>query len=346
MKHKTFVTVTLTGIILILLIVSVVVYTVDPYQLYHSPKHSLAYKMETNSFSYYNPGIAKNYDYDTVVTGSSMSRSFLPSYIDEIFSCKTVKLSMAEARGKDFFDLFEVLFAEKKCKRIIMGLDIFAFNVNKDFTSYEKPMYMYDQNIFNDLYYLTNLDGLKESIQVIQYTKSGGETTTMDEYQNYALESTFSKEKVIKVYQENMPVEKTNEYDKEELRKTIVDNLNQNLIPAIENNKECEFMFYFPPYSIARWGMTKNVEADLEAIRIIVEQLVEYPNVSIFFFQGEEETITDLNHYMDTIHFDSEVSKDIIDYMAEEKNKMTIDNYQQMIDDFSAFIYNYNYDAF
>lgn len=76
MKNKTFVMGTVVGVFIILFINAVIVCWIDPYQQYHKPLKELSYPMEMNSFAYYNPGIAKNYEYDTVITGSSMSRAF------------------------------------------------------------------------------------------------------------------------------------------------------------------------------------------------------------------------------------------------------------------------------
>ena len=65
MKMKRFVIVSVSGVIACLLLVASIVYYVDPYFQYHTPREGLAYNMEMNSFSYYNAGIAKNYEYDT-----------------------------------------------------------------------------------------------------------------------------------------------------------------------------------------------------------------------------------------------------------------------------------------
>lgn len=181
MKHTTFIKLILSGIALLLFLVSAIVYVIDPYRQYMTFDLPIAYELEMNSFAYCNPGIAKNYEYDTVITGSSMSRSFRPSYVDEVFDCKTVKLSMAEARGKDFADLFLVLENKKGLKRIIMGLDTFAYTVEKDYSSYEKPMFLYDDNLLNDALYLTNMDGLEQCAKTLLFTMNGGETTSMDD---------------------------------------------------------------------------------------------------------------------------------------------------------------------
>lgn len=341
MKCRNFTNIIIIGVLVILASSCIVVYKIDPYQQYHKPQEGLTYVMATNDFSYYNPGIAKNYDYDTVITGSSMSRSFQPGYVEEKLGYKTIKLSMAEARGKDFADLFDVLERQDNWKRTIMGLDTFAFKVDKDYSSYEKPLYLYDEKLYNDIYYAINMDGVLGCAKVIADTKTGEQTTTMDDYQNYALTNTFSREQVLNLYDKT--VEKNADYDQQKLELTIKENLMKNIIPVIERNEDREFIFYFPPYSIVRWANTVNVMEDIEAMKIICEQLIGYPNVSIFFYQGEQDVITDLDHYMDTIHYDSIVANQIIDYISDGNNRMTENNFEKILDEFKKFVLEYDY---
>lgn len=345
MKFKTFISISIFGTLFILLMAGMTVYYVDPYLQYHKPNDRFQYNMEMNDFDAINPGIARNYDYDTIITGSSMSRSFLPSYIDEKFSCKTVKLSMAEARGKDFKDLFSVVSEHKNLKRVIMGLDTFAFTVDKDFSSYQKPLYLYDDFMINDMLYLVNMDGLVKSYETVVYTRAGGKTLTQDEYQNYALSNTFSKEKVVDIFKNKTNVKHITEYDVEAQTKTIVENLNKNIVPFIKQNPEIDFFFYFPPYSIVRWGITENQKAEIHAMQVIIEELLPYENVSIYFYQGKTEVITNLNNYMDTIHFSSDVANDIVDEMADEGNRLTESNYMNVLEGFYRFVREYDYDS-
>ena len=346
MKFKTYILSSIIGVIFSLFCVGGIVYYVDPYFQYHPPKEQLAYDMPTNDFMYYNSGIAKSYSYDTIITGSSMSRSFLPSYVDEKFNCQSVKLSMAEATGKDFSVLLPVVARHEGTKRIIIGLDDFAFNTPKDYSAYDKPMYLYDLNKFNDVKYLANFSGLQESYRVLLNTKNGLRTTSMDDYQNYTLVNDFSAEQVKKIYIDGIDkVEHTEPTPFHELEKTVTTNLNANLIPIIEENPDIEFVCYFPPYSIVSWGMLPNIENRLNVTQIIIESLMDYENVSLYFFSQETEHIVDLDHYMDTIHYDSEIANEVVDFISDENNKLTKENYIDTLNYFRTFLYGYDYDS-
>lgn len=345
MKVKTYIISSICGVIATLLVITAIVYYIDPYFQYHKPREGFAYKMEMNDFAYYNPGIAKNFEYDTIITGSSMSRAFLTSYIDEKMGCSTVKLSMAEARGSDFATILPVVTKHPELKRVIIGLDTFAYNVDKDYSSYEKPLFLYDDNTFNDVLYLTNMDGILATAKTVLNTFQGGTTTSMDEYQNYVPLNSFGREKVLDIYESSLPLEEGQEIDTGSLFRTIIENLEQNMIPFIEEHQDVEYIFYFPPYSIVKWALIADKQTEIECMKVIIDRLIGYPNVSIYFYQGETECIVDLDHYMDTIHYDSDVANKIVDYMCVTENKLTKENYEEKLEEFYSFVDTYDYDS-
>lgn len=343
MKSKKYVISSLSVLLIIILAIGSFVYYIDPYSLYHGERKDFPYTMATAEFMYYNPGIAKNYDYDTAITGSSMSRAMRPSYVDEKFSCKSVKVSMPAARGKDYAVFLPLIVQRENVKRIIISLDTFAFNVDKEEQSHEKPMYMYDNNPLNDVQYLINYDSVLRSIYLLQDKKNGVVSTTQDDYQNYVLVNEFSEEKVRKIYQESIPVKHTKPHPVSVLKKKIDANMDVNFIPFIEDNPDIEFVLYFPPCSIVKWGLQDNPDDYLNEIRIVTEKLIDYNNVSIYFFQGQTDIITDLSHYMDTIHFDTYVTDCLTDYISEPENKMTKETYLDEIGEFEKFIKEFDY---
>ena len=343
MNGKKYVISSLSLLLIIILAIGSFVYYIDPYSFFHGERNDFPYVMETNDFMYYNPGIAKNYDYDTAITGSSMSRAMRPSYIDEKLNCKSVKLSMAEARGKDFSTLLPVVFRNENLKRVIIGLDTFAFDVDKEYSTYEKPEYMYDNNPFNDIKYLINYDSVLRSLKVLNGKRSGEESTSRDDYQNYTLENEFSAEQVKNIYRQSLPVVCTEPIDKTEYEEIIKENLEANIIPFITEHPDVQFDFYFPPYSIVKWGLQGNCDDLLNKMRILAENLIDYDNVSLYFTQGEQNIITDLDHYMDTIHFDTYVADCMTGYISNPENKMNKYTYMEEIDEFEKFIREYDY---
>ena len=69
----------------------------------------------------------------------------------------------------------------------------------------------------------------------------------------------------------------------------------------------------------------------------MTKALLQYDIVRIFCFQNEPEVTTDLNNYMDTIHFSPEINRLMLDQIIAGEYEMTPDNYEEVIDGVKAF---------
>ena len=86
----------------------------------------------------------------------------------------------------------------------------------------------------------------------------------------------------------------------------------------------------FTAYSMLWWdGAYRSGERDafIYSEIMMTEELLKYDNVRVFCFQGEEDIVTNLDHYMDSIHFSPEINKYMLDKMIEGKNELTKSNY-------------------
>ena len=57
----------------------------------------------------------------------------------------------------------------------------------------------------------------------------------------------------------------------------------------------------------------------------------------IFCFQNEPDVITELNNYMDSIHFSPEINRLMLDQMIAGEYEMNLDNYEQVLDGVKEF---------
>lgn len=91
MKNKTwlitFLTITLS---MVIIVCSITIY-VDPYMHYHKPLTDKFYYNINNQRSQ-NNGIVKHFEYDAIITGTSMTENFYASEVDRIFECKSIKV--------------------------------------------------------------------------------------------------------------------------------------------------------------------------------------------------------------------------------------------------------------
>lgn len=70
---------------------------IDPFCHYHAPLSGYDYSIvaETVGSMYLNDGIIRHFDFDGVITGTSMTENFKPSEADELFGGKFIKVPLA-----------------------------------------------------------------------------------------------------------------------------------------------------------------------------------------------------------------------------------------------------------
>ena len=93
---------------------------IDPFEVYH--KATAFIPPITNGTQLYsNAGIAKNYAYDSVVIGSSMTENFRPSQLNRLFGGQFVKLCVNG--GSSYEPLIASLAIDCGVKVNILGAD-------------------------------------------------------------------------------------------------------------------------------------------------------------------------------------------------------------------------------
>ena len=75
MKEKKWFIGTLIGIVSILLLLVAMVCVIDPYFHYHASIEGVSYRLGNQR--YINDGIARHYDYDAIIIGTSMTENFM-----------------------------------------------------------------------------------------------------------------------------------------------------------------------------------------------------------------------------------------------------------------------------
>ena len=72
------------------------VFHVDPFMHYHKPHtDSYYYTLDLENQRNVNDGISRHFDYDALITGTSMIENFNTTEFDEIFGVNSIKLPYA-----------------------------------------------------------------------------------------------------------------------------------------------------------------------------------------------------------------------------------------------------------
>ena len=353
MKSKIWLSKAIGGLMAAIIFAGAVTVYIDPFFHYHRPLIGLSYFFDDHYEAYMNDGIAKNYAYDTLITGTSMTTNFKTEEIDELFQSSSIRLTY---QGEGFKRINEgiqtAIDNNPNLKLVIRGLDDMWFISDPEYLGKEEyPFYLYDGKWWNDLNYIYNADVfLKMDIPVILRTLRGTPAETMDSHIPDSVQK-GTKEQFLSRYKRTE--REIKDIDPEETRiffDMLDRNLQQNVISSIENNPDIIFYVFFPPYSICWWDSLNQLGTGVLKRRIdleefAIEKLLQYENVRLFSFHNHFDLICDLGNYTDETHYNSAINSEILKWMAEGKYELTSDNYKQYIDEIADFYCNYDYDA-
>ena len=308
---------TLTAAILLLSLCALTVYLVDPFEHYRESAILPLYDQE----SYNNPGIAKNYDYNAVILGTSMVEMSHPSVIDECFGVSSVKLPMRGSHTAQMgWQLAHVLDTHE-LKLAILAVDAYSLMGPPDDME-EIYDYLWNDSALDDVGYLLNLDVLL--VRVPRMLRNLGKSTATKRDDMYQwTDVTFSAQSVFDSFSFQPQREMT---DPEYRIERSTENIRRHIEAYVAAHPETTFKIYMPPYSVAYWYvMTRGglSEQQYRSRARVCELLLDYPNVEIYDYSSRLEWITDLDNYFDYSHHSGAISDAIMRAMAAGENRVT-----------------------
>ncbi len=303
----------------------------DPFYQYHKPLPGL--KAVLTDKEYQCVGSLRNFDYDALIVGSSVCENYNNTWFDSGFDCKTIKAIRSYGATADLCYLLNVAYEEHDLKYVFYNIDPSSLSASTEPT-YEStgcPMYLYDKNPFNDYQYTLNKDVIMEKIPYMLAHSFLGDYDEGDSY-NWAQWKYFGADMATGLYT-RLP----------EVKEMLPENTNSEelagnlalLTAQVEAHPETTFKFFFSPYSMLWWDNAYRAgerDAVIYNEKQAVGTLLGYDNVEIYFYQDEEETITDLDNYMDMIHFSKDINYAVYDKLVNGENRLTKENYEEKLD--------------
>lgn len=350
MKAKKYIIRTISLVLLLLLFSGVMVIVIDPFFHYHAPLSGIKYRMREERYT--NPGIAAHFEYDTIITGTSMSRNVMPSRVDEALRCKSVKMPIPGAQVGDIGDLIKYAYSkhESNIVNVVVSLDVDRLNVDSaNRNDSALPHYLYDDNPVNDINYLLNKSVLAHDVlgNIIETIK-GGEGTSLDKYGSY--EADTGKIEVLNKYNRiSVPYDLNSQksFTDEDIDRTE-DNIRENYISIIEAHPETTFYFYIPPYSVVYWDdviRDGEMERQFRAWEVALNQLLEYDNVKVYDFYDRTDIIENLDNYYDSIHFNADISNQIVEWIGTDDFRIEKDEVHEKLLGHREWLEQFDYDA-
>ena len=309
-------------------------YYIDPLQFYR--KATLLRPVLYEQQRYQNPGFARNFDYNAVVLGTSMTENFEPEYINKALGVKTIKLSISGSLITEQKMILEVAIKTNKVKNVIWGIDYSSLSCEPNKVRDEDaefPYYLYDNNLLNDYKYLLNSNTTEMSFKTLYrtYITKTKHNQNIDNYANWSYNFFYGKSYALGAYNKLI----TNPRLKADIQNyswsNIKTNLNNNITKTVQQNPNITFYIFFTPTSILahQYFYKKNPDVfinELKARKLLVESCSELSNCKLYDFQTIENIITHLEYYKDQSHYSQEINYKMIDFIKMDRYRLTKEN--------------------
>ena len=298
---------------------------VDPFQHYRKAQR-FAPRFYNAWQRYETPGIAKHYDYDRVVTGSSLMENVLPRDVDRIMGGRSINLSVSAQTAFDAGQLLRTALATGRPRHGLMNLDYNAFSGAPRRSGFSEPFpgYLYDDALWNDLPYVLGIGTLRKSVETaagLRWSRFSSDPERMWAWMDGVQ---FSAAKVV----QDLDPDNLNARFRQPARtlEGMQASFEANLAPLIEAYPRVRFSFLLAPYSILVWldfEQRGQLEVTLAFREWLVERTARHSNVDIFDFHAEPRIVLDLDHFTDIYHHSPAVSRAVLEAMHEGRNKLT-----------------------
>lgn len=344
----------------VLVMIGGVVAFVDPFFHYRAPRDCFYYRIYDQRSQ--NDGITRMFDYDAIITGTSMAENFRTSRFDELFGTNSVKVVYSGATYKEINDNLKASYESGHyVKYVFRPIDYSLLLEDKDAMRTDMgdyPVWLTNKNLFDDVKYLLNREVIiNYTIPAIAGYFLGREpgVTPFDEYSYTGDANEFSRDIVLmqsSFFDE--PKEVYEASDRDIL--TVTSNVDQNVVTLAKEHPETTFIYFFPPYSMAYWGGVKqegNLKRYIELVHIAASLMAECDNIHVYCFGFQEDVTGNLDLYRDVAHFSPDVNELIETEIADiEKSgvsadkwrlRITEENVDSYFEDLLKMLENYDY---
>ncbi|MBQ9539607.1 MAG: hypothetical protein IJU95_10105 [Treponema sp.] len=350
MSPKKWIEVYLLLVFIPLICISPVVPVVDPYFHYHKPLTEKFFYGLDGGQRYINNGITRNFDYDALITGTSMTENFKSSEFDELFGCKSIKVPFS---GGSFFEINrnqEAAFKNHDVRYMLRSIDYTYLNSRKDEmpTTAANPTFLYNEFTFDDLNYLWSKDAIWLALDIVKNGAKGKRgIRSFDEYSNWNKNYTFGSKSVLEGRTE-FKSPRNVKVPKEAAFQRIKENVMQNVVQLALDHPDCEFYYFFPPYSIVAWGESYEggeLEKKLQYEAFAIDLILQCDNIQLFSFNTKYEWILNLDNYKDSAHYGEWINSRMLHLMKAGECRITKENVDQYLREEREFYTNFDYNS-
>ena len=247
---------------------------VDPFTYYHQPWRPINI---SKNHRYSNPGIARQFEYQAVLVGTSLSMELESSRLSELTAMPSINLSITAGLIREQADLIELVLKQAQADTVFweMHFASFAFGDVIGDGEEEYPQYFYAETIETPLRYLLSFDTLRHSRNAL--TNPGH--VTIDN-RNRISPRQYSRQRVLEHWDSQLQIWNGDLRqfwaDHRQSMESTVAIIEQRLLPLFRKYPEVRFKLYFPPNSALQFLFDELVAG--QSIAQLHEYLVKSLN--------------------------------------------------------------------
>ena len=302
------------------------VFFIDPFEIYRQATRFTP-PIASGTQSYSNAGIAKSYDYDSIIIGSSMTENFVPSQLDSLFGGSFVKLCINGGSPFNHRQMMEIAFRTHDVKRVLYCVDADALTYFFTQPKTEMPDYLYDTSLADDVHYWFNSSVLLHYVPQCLAAWGTQDPTLRDTMYSWGDLYPYGAEYALRgATFDGKTVEQKPAPEPFVMSQQTMLNVEHNIVPFVEAHPDTEFLFFFPPYSLVRWYgfyRGRTLAYHLSQAEAVAARLSGYPNVRLYDFRARTDWILDLSHYIDDYHYGPEINAAMAEDIAAGRCRVT-----------------------
>jgi hypothetical protein len=327
-RFAVFIPTTLALVAALLTAIALLNWWVDPFQQYRlAAAEQVRYVRALQR--YINPGLAKNAEYDFVISGSSLMENYDLAQVNQSCRAQSINLATSAISAFEQRQILETALRHRNPRRVLMTLDFNSFAPAIDASLPEivdpLPLHLYDDNRLNDFRYLLSGPITMRSLAALAKVPIGTYSTDPRRAWSWEHEVGFSREQMLKGIDSNDINRRFKQAPRnlERMRASF----DFNIAAIIENHPETEFNIVFPPYSIVVWldfAQREQLELSLQFKEHVLARLRDLPNARIFDMQWDDSITHNLDLYADIYHFSPEVSRRLLESVCSDDDRYRV----------------------
>lgn len=317
------------GVLALFLCLSAAAYLVDPFFQFRVKDRVYVLNMW-----FVGGGLIENYDYDTLIIGSSMTQNFNMDVFRERLGVEPLHVGLGNITPEEINELTAAAYDAGKAETFFLCADMFAFAKDAEESRY--PSYLLKKDLLSRFRYFLSYEVWFRYIPIdlglMLLDRTGIKLPARFEYNRSVdwvgnwgvLLSPIGEKTVLENY-------KNGKYRIPEINtEHLYDKMTSRIDEYLErfDFKKGEHIFFSPPYSSLFWCNAQNrgyFETYLRAKEYFTRAALKRGAV-VYDFQSAQFT-TDLNLFIDTTHYLPEINDWMVDRFARREYVVTEENY-------------------